>query len=137
MASRKRKMLQKVRMKMQNNKEESAVSKLEISIKDPNAMVPDEKVTEFQSDVVYMCGMTRDEDKGGCKCNSLYLGKRVSPSTASGAIADSIVNVFREASQGDLLLEFQMLYNIYNTIDTRFDEILTLLKEKRRKNNGK
>ena len=45
----------------------------------------------------------------------------------------SIVHVFREASRGDLLLEFQMLYNVYNTIDTRFDEILTLLKEKKEK----
>lgn len=113
------------------------MSKLEVYIKDPDIADPDKKVKTMQSDVVYMCGMTRDEE-GGCKCSSLYFGKGVSPSTASGAIADSIVNVFREASQGDLLLEFQMLYNVYNTIDTRFDEILTLLKEKKeKKSNGK
>lgn len=52
---------------------------------------------------------------------------------AEALLADSIVHVFREASRGDLLLEFQMLYNVYNTIDTRFDEILTLLKEKKEK----
>jgi hypothetical protein len=107
------------------------VSKLEVYIKDPDIADPDKKVKTMQSDVVYMCGMTSDE--GGCKCSSLYFGEGVSPSTASGAIADSIVHVFREASRGDLLLEFQMLYNVYNTIDTRFDEILTLLKEKKEK----
>ena len=107
------------------------MSKLEVYIKDPDIADPDKKVKTMQSDVVYMCGMTSDE--GGCKCSSLYFGEGVSPSTASGAIADSIVHVFREASRGDLLLEFQMLYNVYNTIDTRFDEILTLLKEKKEK----
>lgn len=75
------------------------MSKLEVYIKDPDIADPDKKVKTMQSDVVYMCGMTRDEE-GGCKCSSLYFGKGVSPSTASGAIADSIVNVFREASQG-------------------------------------
>lgn len=109
---------------------------IEANIKDLDITDPDKKDETIQSDVVYMCGMTRDEE-GGCKGSSLYFGEGVSPSTASGAIADSIVHVFREASRGDLLLEFQMLYNVYNTIDTRFDEILTLLKEKRRKNNGK
>lgn len=108
------------------------MSKLEVYIKDPDIADPDKKVKTMQSDVVYMCGMTRDEE-GGCKMQQPLFRKRSLAIYRIRSDRRQHCECFPRSKSGDLLLEFQMLYNVYNTIDTRFDKILTLLKEKKEK----
>lgn len=80
------------------------------------------RVEEVESDAIYGCAVTEDNEKGGIACRSFFTG-RFNPVRMGIPMGSSVALVIEKMCEGDTELEYIVLSRAIGVLVTRLEEI--------------
>lgn len=81
------------------------------------------RVEEVESDTIYGCAVTEDNEKGGIVCRSFFTG-RFNPVRMGVPMGSSVALVTEKMCEGNTELECIVLNQVIGVLVTRLEELI-------------